>query len=103
MVWQGFAFVIIVPYANQRFADVRRMLFDRCDRCGFFPVSITNSAVFPRNWGSFRPVPRRQKLQLRVVVFGDLFMHMPLLSKMVFLHHVLQLSLKSRHILCLII
>ena len=29
-------FVIFVPYANQRFADVRRMLFDRRDRCDVF-------------------------------------------------------------------
>ena len=31
MVWPGF--VIFVPYANQRFAEMKRMLFDRHDRC----------------------------------------------------------------------
>ena len=67
MVRQGF--VIFVPYANQRFADVRRMLFDRRDRC--IPCdldSVANSAVFPRNWASFTPVPRKGELQLRVAV-----------------------------------
>ena len=42
-------FVIFVPYANQRFADVRRMLFDRRDRC--VPGQYCQLRGFPAELG----------------------------------------------------
>ena len=46
MVWPGF--VIFVPYANQRFADVRRMLFDRRDSLRFFGLLFTHMPLFSK-------------------------------------------------------
>ena len=40
--------------------------------------SVAKSAVFPRNWASFRPVPRENNSSCGLRVFGLLFMHMPL-------------------------
>ena len=40
-------FVIFVPYTNQRFAEVRIMLFDRRDRC----VPVWPTPMFPAELG----------------------------------------------------
>ena len=40
-------FVIFVPYANQRFAEVRIMLFERRDRC----VPVWPTPMFSRGIG----------------------------------------------------
>ena len=42
------------------------------------PTSVAKSAVFPRNWASFRPVAREKNSSCGLRFFGLLFMHMPL-------------------------
>ena len=49
MVWPGF--VIFVPYINQRFASVRRMLFDRRDKCVPGPGQCCQLRGFPAELG----------------------------------------------------
>ena len=66
-----------------------------------FLDSVANSAVFPRNWASFTPVPRRGEFQLRVAVFGaSFYAQAAIFNNSVFLQRV---TIKSRHILRLII
>ena len=89
-------FVIFVPYANQR------CLIGATD---VFLDSVANSAVFPRNWASFTPAPRKGELQLRVAVFwASFYAHAAIFKNCFFLvlHHV-RVTIESRHILRLII
>ena len=47
-----------------------------------FLDSVANSAVFPRNWASFTPVPRKGELQLRVAVFwASVYAHAAIFKK----------------------
>ena len=62
MVWPGF--VIFVPYANQRFADVRRMLFDRRDSLRFFGLLFTHMPLFSTKIKSCVKIKSRHILRL---------------------------------------
>ena len=94
MVWPGF--VIFVPYANQRFAEVRIMLFDRRDRC----VPVWPTPMFSRGIGLVLDM-FLGNCSWGLSYLGLLFMHMPLFSKTMFFTSCV--VIKSRHILRLII
>ena len=83
-------FVIFVPYTNQRFAEVRIMLFDRRDRC----VPVWPTPTFSRGIGLVL------NLFLDCGFWGFFLCTCRYLQKMFFTSCV---TIKSRHILRLII